>query len=272
MKRIKLLILTLSSFIIIKAQTPFEQLLKAENDFQKQCLEMGIKKGFLANLDSTAIAFTKEDIESASKYWNSLPDFSGIFSWAPTYAEAALSGDWGYTTGAVEYRDSSLKDEPSSYNQYTTVWQKNKSGEWKYLVDIGNSHGPVEIDSIAHEIRIKKVPVRNLTRQTILNLEKSFSSQFETNAAGAIKKYYSKSFILNFSGNALTTSIDTVQALFRPVWQYLSYEPVDIRLSPSGDMASVSGFINHGIKRKHYLRIWRHEQTGWKIALEVTKI
>jgi ketosteroid isomerase-like protein len=272
MKRIGLIIIAISLSLSSKTQTPFEQIVGAENNFEKQCFEMGIKKGFLANLDSSAIAFTKEKIENARKFWNSLPDFPGIYSWTPSFAEVSASGDWGYTTGAVEYRDSSINDRPSLYNQYTTVWQKNKQGEWKFLVDIGNTHGAVAIDHSATEVKSKKTPVRNLNRQAIHDLEKSYFSLFKMNSSDAIKKFYSKNFILNFSGNPLTKSIDTAIVLFNPIASYIIYEPVDVRLSPSGDMACVSGYIIQSNKRKHYLRIWRHESTGWKIALEVTKI
>lgn len=272
MKRLYLIIILLSSIIVCEAQTPFEQIVKAENTFEQQCLKLGIKKGFLANLDSSAIAFTRDSIENAKDYWKSLPHIPGIYSWAPTYAEVSASGDWGYTTGAVEYREGAINDTPSAYNQYTTVWHKNKNGEWKYLADIGNTHGPVPIDRTPAEIKVRKIPKRNLTQQSVLDLEQSYHEHFKSNPETAIKKYFSKTFILNFSGSALTTSIDTALNLFKSVAEFMDYEPVDVRLSPAGDMASVSGYINHGYKRKHYLRVWRHESSGWKIALEVTKI
>lgn len=272
MKRNSLLLTAIILTTLTQAQTPFEQLVNAENKFEKECLELGIKGGFLKNMDSSAIAFTKGSLEEAKKFWLSLPDFAGIYTWAPDYAEASLSGDWGYTTGAVEYRDSSINDRPSSYNQYTTVWHKNKNGEWKYLVDIGNSHGPVKIDRIAEEMKVKKVAARNLSKQTILNLEKEYFQLFQNNTAQAINKYYSKSVLFNFSGKPLTTSADSILSFYKPVASDIKFAPVDIRISPHGDMAAVSGYIIYQNQKKHYLRIWRNETVGWKIALEVAKL
>lgn len=265
-------ILLLFGAFIANAQTPFQQIVNAELNFKDDCLEMGIKKGFLANMDSTAVAFTRIGIENARKYWRSLPEFPGIYSWLPSYAEVSNSGTWGYTTGAVEYRDSLLTDPPSSYNQYTTVWHKNKKGEWKYLVDIGNSHGPVKIDSVAREVKIKKVSSRNTSRESIIIQDKMYAEQFEKNAEDAIRKFYSKSFILNASGHAATTVLDSALMILKAEADSFHYEPFDAKISSSGDMGVIYGNIRRSSSKEHYIRVWRNEATGWKIALEVARL
>lgn len=256
----------------INAQTPFNEIVTAERNFEKTCFEKGIKQGFLANLDSTGIAFTKKGIENAYDFWNSLPEFQGIYSWAPSFAEVSITGDWGYTTGAVEYRDSLITDPPSAYNQYTTVWHKTPGGEWKYLVDIGIKHYPVKIDSIATEVRTKKVPVKNLTVQTMLDIDKSYNSQLGTESLKTIKKYFSSAFILNIAGHAALTKSDSLYAILGPIAQDLKYTPKEAKLSPAGDLAVVYGKLIYKNSVDNYIRIWRHEITGWKIALEVTRI
>lgn len=267
---------TLFAFLLfsgnLAAQTPFTQIVEAENRFENSCSQVGIKQGFLAHMDSTAIAFTRNGIVNARTYWESLPDFPGIYSWSPSFAEVSLAGDWGYSTGAVEFRDSSEHDNPSSYNQYTTVWHRNKKGEWKYLVDIGNSHGEVKIDRVAMEIKTTKIPVRNLSKQMILQQEKLFASSFKANAYEAMKKFYSRKYLLNITGSPLIAIPDSAISRLKPYSQNIQFEPVDVRISPAGDMAVISGYLYHLNIKKHYLRIWRNEPGGWKIALEVIKI
>lgn len=258
--------------VVTYAQTPVEQIINAEHEFEKDCRELGIKGGFLANLDSNAVAFTQSGIENAKSYWESLPDVPGIYSWKPSFAEVSKGGDWGYTTGAVEYRDTSINDAPSSYNQYTTVWHKTETGEWKYLVDIGNTHGPVEIDKTAKEIRVEKMPVKNLSKQTILNLENSYSKQLSDVGISVFKKFTGKSYILNITGYAAITSVDTASNILREHIPYIQYLPYKVETSPKGDMAVVYGRMKYKGASKFYVRIWRRETTGWKIALEVTKI
>lgn len=259
--------------ISLFAQTPFEQIVKAERKFEKDCNNLGIKQGFLINLDSaSAVTFTQEGIESAYKHWSSLPDVPGIYSWAPSYVEVSKGGDWGYSTGAVEYRDTSLNDEPSFYNQYTTIWQKNKNGEWKYIVDIGNTHDKVKIDSIAKEIKVEKIPVKALSKQTILDLENKYSKLMGTAAENVLKTYAGKSYILNISGYPAIDSKDSAINVYKLHVGSIQYFPFDVKTSPGGDMAVVYGKMKYKGNSKYYIRIWRREASGWKVALEVAKI
>jgi ketosteroid isomerase-like protein len=255
------------------AQLPYEQIVKAERNFEKDCRTLGIKQGFLTNLDSaSAVSFTQEGIESAYKYWSSLPDVPGIYSWAPSFVEVSKGGDWGYSTGAVEYRDTSINDQPSSYTQYTTVWQKNKKGEWKYIVDIGNTHDEVKIDSIAKEIKVEKVPVKTLSKQTILDLENKYSTLMNTVGENVLKTYAGKSYILNMNGYSAIASRDSALKVYKLHSAFIQYFPFDVKTSSRGDMAVVYGKMKYKGVSKYYIRIWRRETTGWKVALEVAKI
>ena len=53
----------------------------------------------------------------------------GIFSWAPEVARAASSGDLAFTVGWV------FNDAGEKLGKYFSVWQKQNTGEWRYIVD-----------------------------------------------------------------------------------------------------------------------------------------
>ena len=53
----------------------------------------------------------------------------GIFSWAPAIARAAESGDLAFTVGWV------FNASGQTLGKYFTVWQKQNTGEWLYVVD-----------------------------------------------------------------------------------------------------------------------------------------
>jgi ketosteroid isomerase-like protein len=53
----------------------------------------------------------------------------GVFSWAPVIAEAASSGDLAFTVGWV------FNAAGQTLGKYFTVWQKQNTGEWLYVVD-----------------------------------------------------------------------------------------------------------------------------------------
>ena len=76
--------------------------------------------------------------------------FQGFFAmpeiklaWKATRAEAARSGDLGYTTGTytMTYKDPSGKTV-TDHGKYVTVWKKQKDGSWKVAYDIFNSDLP----------------------------------------------------------------------------------------------------------------------------------
>jgi ketosteroid isomerase-like protein len=53
----------------------------------------------------------------------------GVFSWSPVIARAASSGDLAFTIGWV------FNAAVQTLGKYFTVWQKQNTGEWLYVVD-----------------------------------------------------------------------------------------------------------------------------------------
>jgi ketosteroid isomerase-like protein len=63
-------------------------------------------------------------------------------TWTPVKAEMASSGDLGYTYGNYVYTAKNKDGQlAASYGKYTSIWKKQKDGQWKVVVDMGNS-GP----------------------------------------------------------------------------------------------------------------------------------
>jgi ketosteroid isomerase-like protein len=59
-----------------------------------------------------------------------------VLSWEPTNADVAASGDLGFTVGTAVYTSNGV---PLGYSKYLTIWQKQDTGDWKYVADGGNS-------------------------------------------------------------------------------------------------------------------------------------
>ncbi len=61
-------------------------------------------------------------------------------TWTPVHAEMSASGDLGYTYGNYIYtaknKDGKLV---ANYGKYTSIWKRQKNGQWKVVVDMGNS-------------------------------------------------------------------------------------------------------------------------------------
>ncbi len=61
-------------------------------------------------------------------------------TWTPIKAELAASGDLGYTYGNYVFTGKNKDGKlVSSYGKYTSIWRKGKDGQWKVVVDVGNS-------------------------------------------------------------------------------------------------------------------------------------
>jgi ketosteroid isomerase-like protein len=59
-----------------------------------------------------------------------------VVSWIPRFSDAAASGDLAFTVGEATF---DLVQFGTFYSKYLTVWQKQDTGEWKYVSDFGNS-------------------------------------------------------------------------------------------------------------------------------------
>lgn len=64
---------------------------------------------------------------------------SSMLTWEPLFADAAASGDLGYTHGSYTF---SQTDEnglvTTTYGYYVTIWKRQVDGQWKFVLDAGN--------------------------------------------------------------------------------------------------------------------------------------
>ena len=119
-------------------------LLKIENEFMKAAADHG-SQGYLSYYaddavevpNGTAFLQGKENIAKTMGFLDS-PD--NHLTWAPVGAGIAASGDLGYTYGTYEFRSRDKDGKPVlDHGKYTTIWKKQKDGNWKVALDMGNS-------------------------------------------------------------------------------------------------------------------------------------
>lgn len=63
----------------------------------------------------------------------------GTLTWTPLHADAAASGELGYSYGKYQY--TALSEEGDSLRAegyYVTVWKRGADQEWKFVFDAGN--------------------------------------------------------------------------------------------------------------------------------------
>jgi len=61
-------------------------------------------------------------------------------TWTPAHAEMSASGDLGYTYGNYVFTSKNKEGKfAANYGKYTSIWRRQKDGQWKVVVDMGNS-------------------------------------------------------------------------------------------------------------------------------------
>ncbi|HJU66289.1 MAG TPA: DUF4440 domain-containing protein [Gemmatimonadaceae bacterium] len=60
-----------------------------------------------------------------------------VLSWTPLFSDAAASGDLGFTVGDGTYHSAQL--DQNFYSKYLTIWERQNTGEWRWVADLGNS-------------------------------------------------------------------------------------------------------------------------------------
>ena len=64
----------------------------------------------------------------------------GTLNWRPVYADAAASGDLGFTIGEYVFTGRGATGTVvQRFGKYLTIWKKQPDGEWRFVVDGGNT-------------------------------------------------------------------------------------------------------------------------------------
>lgn len=116
-----------------------EEIIQADKTMNELAAKEGFYKALLAYADDSVVK--PQDAEllvigkaALEKYWSHKPDTKNI-SWQPNKAEAAKSGDFGYTLGNWKF----VSKDTVMYGNYYTIWKKQKDGKWKFVIDGGNN-------------------------------------------------------------------------------------------------------------------------------------
>jgi len=119
-----------------------QELLQAERDFAAASARDGVE-AWVAAFDSNGAEITPRGVVRGSAAIRAhmtpqLADTAVLLAWAPDTADAAVSGDLGYTIGRWQLTSRARPDSVLAHGNYVTIWKRQSSGEWRAVVDIGN--------------------------------------------------------------------------------------------------------------------------------------
>jgi ketosteroid isomerase-like protein len=272
MKKVfSILVLSFVCSIETSAQKGIDGLIQAEKNFAAYSVANSTKEAFLKFLDSTGIVFDNGKPVNGIETWNKREKRPGVLNWSPQYAEIAASGDFGYTTGPWTFQNS-LNDTVIARGQYTTVWHIDKNGEWKFLVDLGVGNTPANAPTELKKINAPKQTIDYIEHVSQLGIaENKFQQMFAENKPKAYKTFLSAESILNRNGYLPAINSGDQHLLIDSTPISVQYKMNGIGSSLKEDMGYIYGTTIINGKAENFLRIWRRERNGWKIALEVLR-
>ncbi len=115
-----------------------QEIIKADIAMSEMASREGFYKTLLLYADDSVMKPKEGELPvigkgALQKYWNG-KDGTKDISWKPFRAEAAKSGEIGYTLGNWKY----VTKDSTYYGNYYTIWKKQKDCNWKFVFDGGN--------------------------------------------------------------------------------------------------------------------------------------
>lgn len=111
----------------------------ADSTMSALAADLGFNTAVLRFADSSIVKLSEGKlpiigIHQFATSFDAAQDIKSI-AWTPQFADVAASGELGYTWGnwTLNLPDTNY------YGKYFTVWKKNNIGEWKVVLDGGNS-------------------------------------------------------------------------------------------------------------------------------------
>jgi ketosteroid isomerase-like protein len=120
-------------------------LLQTDRDFSAMSVREGMFKAFLFYMAEDGVilrnnSFPAKGKENLSARFSGKTDTTFILSWEPQFEKISESGDLGYTYGIHTNTDKITGE--ITRGTYITIWQKQKDGTWKFVLDTGTQGLP----------------------------------------------------------------------------------------------------------------------------------
>ncbi|MFC7667557.1 DUF4440 domain-containing protein [Hymenobacter humi] len=262
---------------VAQAQAPRDAVIAAETAFAAQAVQAGTGPAFLANSAPAGLIVEQGKWANAQEVWKARPARPGSrLVWYPVLADAAQSGDLGYTTGPWT---SFKNDEPQASGEYVTVWRKQPDGKLKFVVDMGIERigvAPAKA-AVVPQPRLQAAAATPSTAPSniVLDVDRKFATAQQLKPGATYHQYLSSEARLYRPGLSVMQGAAAAANMKNLDGGYL-FTPATGYLAAAGDLGYVVGTLHRPRGAKHpeengsFLRIWRREAVdGWRIVLEI---
>ena len=273
--KLTVFILILFTVASVFGQSDLDKLVATERSFAATALDKGSRSAFLEFMSSDALVFSP-DRAPAKALWTARPESPSALIWAPNFGDISTNGLLGYTTGNWEYRAKGRSDSPSAFGNFVTVWLRQPSGQYKWVLDIGIGHA--KPDKYSEEFS----RAGNATASTATDIPSAADSAnrfFEAVTKQGIQRAYSlfadndvrfyrENEFPAIGRSALIDRIKKDKGTFVFPKRSVFFESADVAyVNNSYTFTPENGPVQNG----NFLQIWKFVNGKWKIVLDLFK-
>lgn len=259
-----------SLFFSAYSQTNFlekqmNSLIEAESNFANNALSKNIKTAFEEVLSSESIVFRPYPINGRWAYRiDTRPDTAYLF-WRPEIISISHGGDFGYSTGPWYAKRSKQFGEVKGFGNFVTIWEKDKSGKWKVLLDKGVNYS---------KVGERKVGLTKVISETKIptHIEIDSIMSIDSKLFGGKEEIFFNEETLILRHDLWPTPIAKLS--LEELAKYTAWTPINGKIAVYGDMAYTYGKYevtkDDGNAAGHYLRIFKKlNDQQWCIVLDL---
>ena len=256
----------------------------AERAFARETAKVGIRAGVLAWFARDSIGFQP----ALGNAWDQIasrpapPNPTAVrLEWEPRTGDVSADGELGWLTGPSTF---TLPDGTHRYGNYLSIWKKTAEG-WRVHIDVG-ANAPSPVDFAPGFVRMPVSAEGRWTGSAMLvapgpieTESKAALSKAEAtaNAAGFVplladQARYHRPGSLPLVGRAAiaaddeahpTTASRNSLAVEQARSLDLAYSYGRYELKPAAGIGAAEA--------GYYVRVWRHDASGWKIVAQVNQ-
>lgn len=255
-----------------------DEVIKAEESFNKQVERNGIKDAFLNVADQEGIVFRPQPVRIVDFYGN-IDKQPGRLSWKPNFARIAANGDLAFSAGPYVYQNGN-NDTDKVFGDYVSIWRTDDNGKLKLLMDLGVQHPeptqtPVSDFTEPDPAKLSapsKDPFQG--KNIILATDKAFNHSLTISSLASYKEFLSPEGRYYFPGVEPMVGQDRVMRFIDNEGISINATTINAGRSASNDLAYSYGSasIKQGTvtNNYYYVRIWEMDKNHkWDILLEV---
>ncbi|HWD88912.1 MAG TPA: hypothetical protein VG367_12340 [Mucilaginibacter sp.] len=271
-------IISLQGSVLAQNIAKVNEVISAEQAFNRLVERKGIKDAFLAVADPEGIVF-RPNVIKITDFYNSIDRQPGNLSWQPKFARISAAGDLAFSAGPYVYQNG--KDDTNKvFGDYVSVWRADQDGKLKLLIDLGIQHPEPEKEEVpdfkepdtSKHGGSGKDPFSN--KAIIVSTDKVFNHELTVSVLASYKEFLSPEGRYYFPGFDPISGTDKTMQFLANESISINAKTLDAGRSLSGDLAYSYGTarIRKGdiVSDYNYVRIWEIDASHkWNILLEV---